>query len=408
MVVSEILTIGAELLEGRIQNTNAQYLSAKLRDLGVEVKYHSSCDDQIDEIVECLKLAFRRAELVIVTGGLGPTPDDVTREAVARFFGTELKFHAAQYRHIQKVLKKLGRTAISVTRQEAFFPENGVPILNKFGIALGFRVVHEGKLMIVLPGVPRELESLYESKVEKIILEHFPKVSVKQELTVSLIGMDEAQMMKRLGKEFFQIGSFQFGSYPVDGRIILRLKSHDAKLLRRLRGELLKRLGRFIYAFSDESLESVIIKRMIGRRQTVAVAESCTAGLLGNRLTDTPGASACFLGGIVAYSNDAKVKLLCVPKAVLSRHGAVSGQVAERMARSVREKFKSRIGISITGIAGPAGGTKRKPVGTVWIGFSTDRRTSAYRFQLLGGRDRIRHWATQKALTLLHNHLSGK
>ncbi|MBI4387934.1 MAG: competence/damage-inducible protein A [Candidatus Omnitrophica bacterium] len=405
MIRAEILTIGAELLQGKTLNTNAQYLSKELTRLGFSVQFHSTCDDQVDQIIDTLQITFGRANLIIVTGGLGPTPDDVTRDAIAKFLGAPLVFHKAQYQYILHFFKKMGRRASPITQREAFFPKGGNPILNRVGIALGFSVKQGRQLLVVLPGVPRELESLFEHSVKKLIVRSFGSQKIGYELLVSLIGIDEARMMSRLSKRFFAQGSFEFGSYPMSGRILLQIRTQDLKLLQRLRAQLAKRFRLEIYSFLDEPLESVIGKILTAKHRTIAAAESCTGGLFSKRLTDLSGASSYFKGSVVSYSNMAKMELLSVSQDALKTYGAASKQVALQLAAGVRERLKSDFGISITGIAGPLGGTKTKKVGLVWIGFSSVKRNWAKKFQFAGNRDRIRTLASDRALLLLYQHL---
>ncbi len=403
MIRAEILTVGSELLQGKTSNTNAQYLSEQLTGLGICVDFHSTCDDQIDVIARSLQLACQRADLIMVTGGLGPTPDDVTREAVCKCFQTDLEFNRAQYQRICTLLKKIGKKPTELMQREACFPKIGTPILNQIGIALGFFIKQNEKLVVVLPGVPREMENLFQTKVRRLIAETFGKIQKKFSLSASIAGMGEAEMMERLGKNFFSGRNFEFGSYPMDGRIVLRLRAHDKRLIQALKRDLRSKLKEALYSFSEESLEAYLAKRLIQKRKTVAVAESCTGGLLSKRLTDTSGASAYFLGSIIAYQNHVKEKFLSVPHQILKTYGAVSGETALQMARSARDRFKSDFGISVTGIAGPGGGSSQKPVGLVWIALAAQKnRKMVRKFNFVGDRTRIRRLATERALWMLY------
>ncbi len=408
MITAEILTIGAELLQGHTLNANSHYLSGQLKELGASVKYHTSCDDVISEIVDCLRIASGRADVVIVTGGLGPTPDDVTREAVSRFFNSKLIFHEKQYRFIAQYFKKLKRRLSPITQKEAFFPEGGVPILNPFGIALGFFIKRDSKLFVVLPGVPRELKNLFTHSVRGLIKRTFRDLPKPHELTVNVIGLDEAEMMSRLGKDFFKKQSFEFGSYPLNGRVLLRIKSHDLKVIRTVKKKISRRLSGHVASFRDEPLEQIIGNLLRSTKTKIALAESCTGGLLSKVLTDAAGASKYYLGGVISYANQVKTDFLKIDPKILKMHGAVSKPVAIRMAANIRKLSQADIGISITGIAGPAGGTRLKPVGLVWIAVSDKRHTQAHRFQFAGERDRVRRLAAQKALLLLFSYLTGK
>lgn len=406
MITAEILTIGAELLQGKTLNTNSKFLSERLTDLGVRVLYHATCDDDIAVICSAFKTAFQRSDLVIVTGGLGPTPDDLTREAVAAFFQSELVFHRNQYEHVRRILKKLRKKISPAVKMEAMFPEVGVPLLNQFGIALGFYIKQAGKLMVVLPGVPSELENLFETKVKKVIFSHFGSPDNLHCLSVSMIGIGEAQMMDRLGKAFFAKKDFQFGSYPVEGRIILRFKAEKKTTILRVKKEISHKLKPFIYEFGEEPIENRIAQLLVQKRKTVATAESCTGGLVAKKITDIPGSSGFFLGGLVAYHNRIKENILSVDYKILSKYGAVSKQVASSMAAHIRAKFNSDYGISVTGIAGPGGGSAKKPVGLVWISIAEETREITHRFIFFGSRDRIRILAAERALFLFYQIIS--
>lgn len=408
MVRTEIITVGTELLQGKTLDTNARYLGESLSGMGMPAGFHISCRDDIKDIVSCLRLAFERAELIILTGGLGPTPDDITREALSRFLNSPLVFHKAQYQRACSWFKKMGRMPPRATRREAMFPSAGVPLLNQFGIALGFYVKMKGKLLVVLPGVPREMERLFETRVRRLIAQTFGRFAAAHELTVSLVGLDEGRMMERLGKRFFENLNAEFGSYPMDGRLVLRFKSDNARLLKGLRCRLIQKLGRWIYSFRDETLEETVGRHLCASRLTLALAESCTGGLLGKRLTDVPGSSRYFLGGIVSYANAIKSKLLAVPSRVLKKSGAVSRQTAARMALGVRLQLGADLGMSLTGIAGPEGGSRAKPVGLVWIGMADGENTVCRKFLLSGSRGRIRSRAVLHALEMLEHYLARR
>lgn len=402
----ELITIGSELLNGTVLNTNAQYLADRVSKLHIDVVHQVSCRDQEDEIVECLRAAFVRADLMFVTGGLGPTPDDVTREAISKFFRCELKFDPGQYRQITRYFKRVHQSPPMMTKREAYRPEIAKPLINRVGIALGFYIETKEKLLIVLPGVPRELMNMYETLVEPLILRKFKNRIPVHVLEAHIVGLYETQVMQKLKKSFFQNRTFDFGIYPHIGEVTIRIKSKDQKLIAALRKEMKARLCGYIYSFANQTLPEVIGELLRARKMSLSVAESCTGGLLSERLTSVSGASRFFKGGIVAYSNQVKAEKIGVPSVLINRFGAVSKETAAQMAANVRSQFKTSIGISITGIAGPAGGTKKKPVGLVYIGFSDAKQTRTYRFLLSGDRSKIRLSAVQKALLVLYQWLS--
>ncbi|PIQ87234.1 MAG: hypothetical protein COV74_01555 [Candidatus Omnitrophica bacterium CG11_big_fil_rev_8_21_14_0_20_45_26] len=406
MTTAQIVTIGNELLQGRVLDQNTYFLSSRLTQMGIRVTRHSSCEDDESTIAQTLQTALSSSEIVIATGGLGPTPDDVTREAVAELYRTPLVFHPAQWKSICLYFKKTKREPSLMTKREAYFPEMGQPIVNRWGIALGFFVWHQNRLLVVLPGVPKETERLFDESVHKIIRKFFKKKASLHELTANIIGMDEAVIMRRLGSRFFVNPAFEFGSYPRRGSVLLRFRSLSASEITKIKKYLTAKLKDAIYAFRDEPFEKTVAEQLIKKKMTLAIAESCTGGMLSQRLTNAPGSSRFFRGSVVAYANEVKEQILNVKPRLLKQYGAVSKETAAAMARGARHRFAAKLGISITGIAGPSGGTHQKPVGLIWIGFSTRDRTFARAYRLAGNRDRIRFMATQKSLQMLFVYLS--
>ena len=404
----ELITIGSELLNGAVLNTNAQYLANQISKLNIDVVYQVSCRDREAEIVGCLSAAFGRSDLIMVTGGLGPTPDDITREAITKYFRCALKFDSAQYRQITRYFKRVHKSPPFMTRREAFRPEIAKPLINRFGIALGFYIETDEKLMIVLPGVPRELINMYETIVEKLICNKFKNRIPTYVLEARIVGMYETEIMQKLKKSFFEKRNFEFGIYPEIGEVTIRLKAKEKKIISILRREMKERIGQRLYSFEGQTLSEVIAQKMTSRNLSLSITESCTGGLLSERLTDPAGASHFFKGGITAYSNNVKIQKIGVPLGLIKKYGAVSKEVAKNMAQGVREKLTTSVGISITGIAGPAGGTRKKPVGLVYIGISNSKGTTVTQCLFTGERKKIRLQAAQKALYLLYQWLNQK
>ncbi len=403
---AEILTIGSELLQGSTLNSNAQYLGKELTSLGFQVNRQTACVDSVEKIEDALGLALDRSDLVIATGGLGPTPDDVTREAVAAYFRTDLVFNPEQYRNIQNYFRRTKQKNIPITRREAYFPRIAHPILNRAGIALGFYVEDHGKILVVLPGVPREMIHMFEHEVRRMLLRKFKQALLRlPAFTVSLAGLGEPQVMQKLRKSFFGKRDFEFGIYPKLGWISIKVRSKSGQLIKTLRREMLSRLGKAIYTETEEPIESAVSKLLTKRRKTISVAESCTGGLLAKRLTDHPGASQYFRGGILAYADSVKRGVLNVPAQILKMHGAVSKQTAILMAKNVRALLKTDYSIAVTGIAGPSGGSKQKPVGTVWIAVASEKSILVKHFLIGGNRDRIRQVSAVRAFHMIYSVL---
>lgn len=405
---AEILTIGDELLKGSTLNSNAKFLGRELTDLGFRVTGQIACPDDLPVLKARLGECLKRSGVLILTGGLGPTPDDLTREALAEYFRVPLVFCAEQYRQIEKFYKSRGlRRVPAIVRKEAQFPANAKPLVNRYGIALGFTIQAGDCLVIVLPGVPREQESMFQELVRPLLQKKFPRLTPKHSLTVKTIGLSEPAVMKLLGKTFFR-DPFDFGIYPGPSEATLRLQSEKSAIIQRLRGIVRNKLKGHVYALQDETLAQTVGRLLADAGMSVSTAESCTGGALAAEITAVPGASVYFPGGVVTYSNGAKTRELGVSPELLKKHGAVSGETVSAMASGVRKKFGTDFGLSVSGIAGPGGGTKKKPVGEVWIGFSTSRTTLAWKFHFSGSRALVQMKSVKKALEILWRHLCKK
>jgi nicotinamide-nucleotide amidase len=395
-----ILSVGNEVLRGSVVNTNAAFLGRELSGLGFEVISHGVCADSMEAIRFRLGEVLRRVDLVIMMGGLGPTPDDVTREGIAAHFKVPLIFSARQYRQLQKVYKRYGKRVPPLVRREAFYPENARPLVNRFGIALGFSIETGSKIVIALPGVPSELQNMYFDVVLPFLKKKYGDLFKSRKLIVRMAGISEPDVMKKLGKDFFD-DPFDFGIYPSAGEIAIRILAEKAAILGRLKKKIAARLKDRIYGWDETPFSVVIGKILTRKKQTLAVAESCTGGLLASRITACSGASAYFRGGVVAYHANAKTDL-GVPGKLIRERGEVSAEVASQLAKSVRIRMGSSFGIGITGIAGPGGGSSRKPVGLVYIGLaSSDGTVRTWKHVFWGERHQIQDRAATKALEYL-------
>ena len=399
--VAEILSIGTELLTGTTVNTNAAYLGKELTRLGFKVAHQSACRDERVSIHEALRTALDRSDVIFASGGLGPTPDDITRESIADFFRVPLVFSREQCRQICQHYRRRGKKVPALVKREAYFPANAKPLLNQFGIALGFSIEMRQRIIVVLPGVPGELTRLFEGRVRNFLQRKFPKLRPKASLTVKTVGLSEPTIMKRLGPSFFKWGTFDFGIYPEVGEVSLRIYADSFPLIRRIRRHVERVLGKEVYSFSDESLEQVIGKQLSSTGRSVSLAESCTGGRIAQKLTAVPGASQYFKGGVVAYDNEVKIRALGVPTLLLRKAGAVSRQCAVAMAKGVRTQWRSTLGIAVTGIAGPTGGSRGKPVGLVYIAIASEKKSRAWEEHFGGDREQIQTRAAKKALEYL-------
>ncbi len=395
-----ILTVGNELLHGSVLNTNARFLGASLSGIGFSVTGQGSCPDELAAIKSSLDQAMAQADFVVLTGGLGPTPDDLTRDALAEYFQSPLCFSPRQYRFIERYYRKRGARPPAMVRKEAMFPQNAVPLFNRHGIALGFYIRRGAKCVAVLPGVPAELEKMHVELLEPLLKKFFSSLPRRYALVVKCVGIGEPEVMARLGKDFFR-DPVEFGIYPETAEITLRLYADKPSIIARLKRLTAKRLKGFLYAFGETSLSEVLGQNLAPQSLSLALAESCSGGALASEIVKTPGASRYFQGGVVSYSNKSKEQILGVPGGLLKKYGAVSVPVARRMAEEVRRRFSASLGLAVTGIAGPGGKGPAKPAGLVYIAIAGARRCRVWREQFTGDRNRIREKTVKRGLEYL-------
>lgn len=411
---AEIITIGDELLIGQVINTNASYIGRKLSEIGISTARIVSVGDDEKEIIEELKYAFENFEVIILTGGLGPTHDDVTKNAICKFFNTGLVFNEEVFNQVKEFLAKRGRTEINeANRSQAFVPEKAKIITNYWGTAPGFLFEEQGKIVIVMPGVPKEMTGMMENFVINYLAQKASGNVIKQKV-LKTTGIPESYLYEKLKdtldeiKTFCKI-AFLPSSLGVKIRITVKSKSQDEanNMLDEAEKKIREKVEKYIYGVDNEELEEVIGRLLTERGLKLAVAESCTGGLIADRITNVPGSSKYFERGVVAYSNEAKVQILGVPEELIKNFGAVSREVAESMAEGVRKISGADIGISTTGIAGPTGATPTKPVGLVWIGYSDKNETFAKEFRFGDDRLENKQRAAQMALEILRRKLLG-
>jgi len=411
---AEILCVGTELLLGEIINTNAAYISLRLAELGISVYHQSVVGDNPDRLAEELRASLSRADPVILTGGLGPTADDLTKETAARLFGLELVEDEKALSDIKEFFDRTGRAMSVNNEKQALVPKGSTVLYNDWGTAPGIAIEGaagsdlEGKTAILLPGPPREMRNMFEVRVKPYLAARSGSVIVSKNL--HLIGIGESAAESLLRPLIDQCDNPTLAPYAKDGEVRFRItaladsREKGMAMCDALADKVSKsEVGRFIYGSDVGSMEKAVADALAESGETVATAESCTGGLIAKRLTDLPGVSSVFLGGAVTYSNEAKMKMLGVSKESLDRYGAVSEQVALEMARGIREVLGSDFGISTTGIAGPGGGTPEKPVGTVYIAVDSRYGSTVKRLPLSPMRDReyIRTVSATNAMSLI-------
>lgn len=413
---AETIAIGAELLLGGRLDTNSLFIADCLAARGIELRYKTTVGDDLSDIVAVLKTASRRARVVILTGGLGPTVDDLTREAVAHTTGQRLRRRKAALDGIVARLAEWGRIPTTSQFRQANIPAHADLLANPVGTAPGFSLVWKGTFLAALPGVPREMEPMVR---EGVLPRLQAWMRAQKGLSVSPMvrrvlhtsGVPESVVDQALAGLIPKGSSIQLGIYASPLEVMVSLTgpagAEGAVTIGRLLQEARIRLGDIVYGEEDETMESVVGWLLNEQKLTLAVAESCTGGLIGHRLTQVPGSSTYVDRVIVSYSNRAKVELLGVPSGVIKRHGAVSAEVAAAMAQGIRERSGASVGLSVTGIAGPGGGTESKPVGLVYVGLATgpdEAMTREFRFHG-GDRNVIKQRSSQAALDLVRRWL---
>lgn len=410
-----ILTIGNELTGGRIQDTNSALIARTAQEQGWQVSAMLSVGDDWDAIRDALEFLLVRADALVVTGGLGPTADDITTAAVAKAFGLALRTDEAVLTHIRTLFEQRRLTWTENNAKQAVFPEGAEVIANPSGTAAGFAVRQGGKVVAVIPGVPAEARRMLPEGVIPFFRKAFPEAALHVETaTFKLFGITESAVDTAVADVDFAGLGVGVGFYPrfPENHLVLTARAalaQEAKEKIRAAGELVEaRLAKHIFARDDETIEKIIAEGLTKQGLTLAVAESCTGGLITDRLTDVPGSSAFLERGVVTYSNAAKIALLGVPEAVIREHGAVSAETARLMAEGVRRMAGTDLGLAVTGIAGPSGGTEAKPVGTVHIALADGQSTVERRHSLRWDRRRNKVMASQAALRMLQRHLAGE
>jgi len=411
-VKAEILTIGDELLRGEIVDTNKSFLADRLLGLDIETHFQTSVRDDPPAMIDAFRRAASRSDIALVSGGLGPTRDDLTAAVLAEAFGLELVLDEAALETIRSFFRSRGREMTGNNVNQARFPEGADILPNPLGTAPGFSITQGTTRFFCLPGVPNEMTRMMDEQVmPRIEAARGAGFAVRARL-IRTFGMGESTLDDEL-KDIAASGDVSLGfrtSFP-DNYLRPLARAATAKqaeaALDRICDAIRQRLGPLVYGEDEQTLEAVVGQLLAQRGMTIAVAESCTGGLIAKRITDNPGSSAYFAGGVVAYSNAAKSELLGVSAAVLEEHGAVSDPVVRAMAEGVRERFGVDIGVATTGISGPDGGTTSKPVGLVHIALAREAATYAESFVFRMDRARHRLLTSQVALDWVRRTLLG-
>lgn len=410
-----ILTIGNELMNGRIADTNASFIAREAHQQGWSVEAILSVGDDFALIKNRLDYLLSMADAVICSGGLGPTADDITTAAIAKAFNLPLYTDENVLNYIKDIFVKFNFSWVGNNAKQAIFPQGAEVLSNASGTAPGFCISVEGKPIFVIPGVPAEARMMLTLGVIPILRRHFPQhEQYISKQTIKTFGLSEAAVDDRLKDiDFYSLG-VSVGFYPVfpENHIVLieHGSNHEEaqKNLQKAQDEVSARLQNYIFAYGEQTLEEVIAGLLTEKKLTIAVAESCTGGLITSRLTDVSGSSVYLERSVVTYSNAAKISLLGVPAEIIEKYGAVSEETARLMAEGVRKLAGTDLGLSSTGIAGPTGGSKEKPVGTVYLALADSKQTICRHYSYRWDRQRNKEVFSEAALFLLKNFLQGK
>ncbi len=409
-----LITIGDEILIGQTVNTNVSFIGEKLTEIDVNVIKSTVIGDDHNTIINEFKEAFNKADIIIVTGGLGPTHDDITKKCISEFFNSELIINESILNDVRKLFEKRGRALTKINEEQALIPKIARAIRNPNGTAPGIFIEKESKIFVAMPGVPIEMQHMFSESVIPDIVELFSnKVFTSKTINLLTTGIPESFLFQQLGDLDELLNGSKLAFLPNQFGVKMRITSNSEneeeavnKLLE-IEQKIRSLVGRFVYGKNDDTLEEVIAKLLIDRGLKIAVAESCTGGLISHRLTNIGGSSEYFERGIITYSNGAKVEHLNVSEDTIAEYGAVSLQVAQQMAEGIRAVSGTDLGLAVTGIMGPGGGSADKPIGLVYVGICDSSVVTAKEFKFGDNRLLNKDRTSQAALETLRRFLLG-
>lgn len=393
MMIGEIISVGTEIILGNTLNTNTHYISKKLSSMGINVQYHTAVIDNPNLLEDVINISMKRADLIVFTGGLGPTYDDMTKEIVAKALGIELVLNNSVKEEIENYFKKMSKPMTSNNIKQAYIPKGSHLLKNEIGTAPGLYIEHQGKILILLPGPPEEMKLMFNKYVIPLIKQD----NIIKIKTINTIGIGESALESMLKDIINDSNNPNIATYAKDGKVDIKViakgKSEEKvnKLLQNTIQKIDSKISKYIYSYEDKSIEEVIYNKLLEKNMKIAFCESITGGLIVSRFTKVPGVSQVLDRGIVTYSNRSKIEELGVKEETLNKYGAVSEQVALEMALGLLNKTGVDITLSTTGIAGPSGGNCKKPVGLVYIGIATSDDTFAIKSIFNGNRTAIQN-----------------
>ncbi|GMB08386.1 nicotinamide-nucleotide amidase [Thermolongibacillus altinsuensis] len=392
---AEIIAVGSELLLGQIANTNAQFLSQQLAELGIDVYYHTVVGDNPVRLAQAIEIAQKRSNLLIFTGGLGPTKDDLTKETIAKMLNKKLVIDEEAWCSICDYFAKTKRTMTANNRKQALVLEGAYVLKNEHGMAPGMALTVGEMTYMLLPGPPKEMQPMFLKYGRPFLLQTLDVQEKIESLVLRFFHIGESQLEAEIEDFIDAQTNPTIAPLAADGEVTLRItakhrvEEEAKKMIRELEKKILTRVGDYFYGYNGDTLFSKTLEKLKEKGKTIAIAESLTGGLFAEQLTAISGASAVVKGGVICYTNEIKENVLGVPKEILQTEGAVSKRCAQLLAENVRKLCRAHIGISFTGVAGPSE-LEGKPVGTVWIGIATEEETKTFPLTLAGNRDMIR------------------
>lgn len=406
---AEIITVGTEILLGDILNTNTHYLSNELANMGVDVYYQITVGDNENRLLNQLEESFRRSDLVVLTGGLGPTQDDLTKEVCAKYFNLDMEFHQPSWDKIIEIHNKMKRTPTENNKKQAYFPVNSIILPNEYGTAPGCIMEKDNKTIIVMPGPPREMKPMFDNFVKPFLQKN--SEDILKSKVIRIIGVGESKVENDLLDLIQKQVNPTIATYAKDGECTVRITAKGKtveeveRLILPVVKEIKNRFKETVYGEDETTIEDEVAKILVKNNLTISVAESCTGGMVSSSLINYPGISSVFMEGCITYSNEAKMKSLNVLEETLNSVGAVSEQCAKEMAEGVAARHNTNIGLSTTGIAGPEGGSEEKPVGLVYMGIKINDKTIVKKYIFNGDRQQIRYRACKTLLNDLRLEL---
>jgi len=409
---AEVIATGSELLSGGVVDTNSVFLAEVLLDIGIETAFKTIVGDSDKDMEDAIRTALERVDVILVTGGIGPTEDDRTRKAIAKVLKKRLVLSDDALKAVKAVFSARGKTYPGANDRQALLPAGARMLANPVGVAPGFMLVEDEKFVAVLPGVPEEMRAMFRDSLRHALEEHFGGTAVIRRKVLHTCGLSESKV-NELIQDVLKQKRPAVGLTARETGVDIRIVAHEGSGARsrstveRTEAEVRRKLGDAIYGIDGQEMEEVVGALLLQRKMRLSVAESCTGGLIGGRITNIAGSSAYFERGVVTYSNAAKTELLGIPAELIERHGAVSREVAKAMAQAMRERARTDLGLAVTGIAGPSGGTPEKPVGLVYIALAFPDGIKADKHHFLGTRGQVRQRTAQMAMDMVRRYLIG-